>query len=187
MSNGKICSRCKKEKPTSGFYSYRRGPSPQCRECHIEAMRRYRIENQEILSARSKQAYKKNRAARIRCSVICESKRYSESPEFRCKKKLRARIRMDVKRAGAEKSPEAMTVCGCTRGQLKQHMESMFSGEMSWGNYGAVWTIDHIRPLSEFNLTEHEQRVKANHLSNIRPLFRSQNTNPRRLNKNVSR
>nr|CAI9752059.1 hypothetical protein YSBCXYJI_YSBCXYJI_CDS_0157 [Caudoviricetes sp.] len=38
--------------------------------------------------------------------------------------------------------------------QLKEHLESQFTPEMNWDNYGSYWEIDHIIPQNLFNITD---------------------------------
>jgi hypothetical protein len=45
---------------------------------------------------------------------------------------------------------------------------------MSWENYGK-WHIDHIRPLTSFNLSDENQQLKAGHYTNLQPLWASEN------------
>lgn len=41
---------------------------------------------------------------------------------------------------------------------------------MTWGNYGLSWHIDHIRPVTGFNLSTLEGIRECFALSNLRPL-----------------
>ncbi len=56
---------------------------------------------------------------------------------------------------------------------LIQHLESMFTPEMSWQNYGIYWHVDHKRPLSWFNLQTEFKEAWA--LSNLQPLKAKEN------------
>ena len=63
--------------------------------------------------------------------------------------------------------------------QLKQHLENLFKDGMSWENYGnghGKWSIDHIRPLKSFDLTQNEERKKCFHYSNLQPMWSPENS-----------
>jgi len=63
---------------------------------------------------------------------------------------------------------------GCTAFELIQHIELQFTKEMNWDNYGK-WHIDHIIPLSVFDLTNADQLKAACHFSNLQPLLAQDN------------
>ncbi|MDC1300005.1 hypothetical protein N8Z24_00705 [bacterium] len=99
---------------------------------------------------------------------------------FRLMSRLRSRItkvlRGEIKPASVSKE------LGCSIEELKSHLESRFymcssTGEkMTWDNYGyRSWHIDHIIPLSSFDLTDKEQFKKAVHYSNLQPLWAEDN------------
>jgi hypothetical protein len=49
---------------------------------------------------------------------------------------------------------------------------------MSWDNYGNKewqWNIDHIKPLSKFDLTNREQLLEAVNFRNLQPLWHLDN------------
>jgi hypothetical protein len=45
---------------------------------------------------------------------------------------------------------------------------------MSWDNYGE-WQIDHIKPLSKFDLTDRQQLHEACNFNNLQPLWAEDN------------
>lgn len=58
---------------------------------------------------------------------------------------------------------------------LIEELESGFDSSMSFDNYGEVWEIDHVKPLTAFDLTDILQFKQAIHPSNLQPLFRGEN------------
>jgi hypothetical protein len=62
---------------------------------------------------------------------------------------------------------------GCSVEECKQHLEFQFKPEMNWNNYGNIWEIDHIKPCSNFDLTNTEQQKQCFHYTNLQPLFKT--------------
>ena len=90
---------------------------------------------------------------------------------------LRSRLLSAIKRSNKlnyNKVGSAVRDLGCSLEQLKTHLESRFSPGMTWDNHGE-WHIDHIRPLSKFDLTDRKQLKEACHYSNLQPLWRHDN------------
>lgn len=61
-----------------------------------------------------------------------------------------------------------LTFVDFTLEELIVHLESKFDEKMTWENYGSYWHLDHIKPLSWFNL-ENEFK-EAWSLNNLQPL-----------------
>ena len=64
---------------------------------------------------------------------------------------------------------------GCSLLHLVKHLEAQFVGDMNWLNRGMKlgmrgWEIDHIIPLSAFDLTDNAAVRKAFHWTNLQPL-----------------
>jgi len=57
--------------------------------------------------------------------------------------------------------------------QIKNHIESKFKNGMNWDNYGSLWQIDHIIPIS-YAKTEKEIYI-LNLPQNLQPLFSKEN------------
>lgn len=69
----------------------------------------------------------------------------------------------------------------CTVGFLKEYIEGLFSEGMTWDNYGkgkgnSVWQIDHIKPVSSFDLFDETQVKECFHYNNIQPLWAGDNS-----------
>lgn len=66
---------------------------------------------------------------------------------------------------------------GYTWLDLAIHLESQFTPEMNWSNWGDVWELDHIKPLNLFRYESIECPTfkEAWSLSNLRPLLRELN------------
>lgn len=65
---------------------------------------------------------------------------------------------------------------GCTAFKLRQHLESQFKPGMNWKNRGKNgWHIDHIKPISAFDLTKPGELEKCFHYTNLQPLWAKEN------------
>lgn len=65
-----------------------------------------------------------------------------------------------------------------TLDELKEHLEKQFKEGMSWDNYGRYgWHIDHIKPVSSFNVNsyEDEEFKECWCLENLQPLWAEEN------------
>ena len=85
---------------------------------------------------------------------------------------MRHRLRSAI--AGGFKSGSAVRDLGCSIEDLKRYLESKFEIGMSWKNYGE-WHIDHVVPLSWFNLENREQLIYACRFDNLQPLWAEDN------------
>ena len=63
----------------------------------------------------------------------------------------------------------------CSSEELWTHLERQFRDGMTRVNYGKIWHVDHIIPLSYFNETDLTESKLANHWGNLQPLFAKEN------------
>jgi hypothetical protein len=94
--------------------------------------------------------------------------------QFRLRQNLRARLRTALKRG--LKVGSAVQDLGCTIPELQVHLEAQFQPGMTWENntlYG--WHVDHVRPLTSFDLTDRNQLLQACHYTNLQPLWAKDN------------
>lgn len=101
----------------------------------------------------------------------CRNK-LDNKPKYKLAHNIRSRLRKALKGKSREKG--IFTILGCSLDQLKIHLEYKFQPGMTWENYGE-WHIDHIRPLSSFDLTDPSQLKLAGHFSNLQPLWAHEN------------
>ena len=67
-----------------------------------------------------------------------------------------------------------LELIGCTHLELKIHIESQFKNGMTFDNYGD-WELDHIYPISKFNLNDINEVKKCFNYKNIQPLWKLEN------------
>ena len=92
------------------------------------------------------------------------------------KLKINLRNRLLIALKNNQKSGSAVSDLGCSVPELKQYLESKFQPGMTWDNWShSGWHIDHIKPLSRFNLSNREELLKACHYSNLQPLWAKDN------------
>ena len=95
-------------------------------------------------------------------------------PRFTVADRLRRRINQALSRAGTHKCGKLAETAGCDIATLVRHIENQFLPGMSWGNR-REWHLDHIVPLSAFDLTKPDQQKVAFHFANLMPLWASDN------------
>lgn len=67
-----------------------------------------------------------------------------------------------------------LDLLGCRLSELASYLESRFLPGMSWENRN-LWHLDHIRPLTTFDLTDPVQLAAACHFTNLQPLWAADN------------
>lgn len=87
---------------------------------------------------------------------------------------LRCRINDAIRTAKATKHDRSMNLIGCTVLELMNHLAEKFTEGMTWENHGK-WHIDHIRPCSEFDMSDPVQQMECFHFSNLQPLWARDN------------
>ena len=76
--------------------------------------------------------------------------------KFRIKQCVSSNINFNIRKYKKSKSNSTVKYLGCSIKEYIVYLENMFLNEMSWENYGIVWEIDHITPISLFDFSIEE-------------------------------
>jgi hypothetical protein len=160
----KFCPKCHLNKEFSEFYTRGRGGfSSDCKSCIKNKQTKYY----------AKTGYKSTEEQNTRRRQIEQFKLKTDN-SFKIKKYLRTRIRAALKKNW--KKGSAVTDLGCSIEKFKLWIEMHWQNGMNWNNYSLHgWHIDHIKPLSSFNLTQLDEFRKAVHFTNLQPLWAEDN------------
>jgi hypothetical protein len=127
-----------------------------------------RLKNPEFAEQCRDRCRQWRRKNRLSILLYNQASRPPRSPDARLKTRIGNRIRRELK--GIDKQAPTMQIVGCSIEFLKQWLESQFRRGMTWDNYGDKWHIDHIIPVSEYDLTDPAQLRQAFNWQNMRPL-----------------
>ena len=97
-----------------------------------------------------------------------QRERRKSDPLFKLKYVVSRLIRNSIKCKGLSKNKKSIDILGCDIEFFKIYLEEKFIDDMSWDNYGVVWDIDHIIPLS--SAINEDDVIKLNHYTNLQPL-----------------
>lgn len=151
----------------------KRDPYDQAyRERHKEEKARrdkiYREDNKERL----KEYFKKYHTEHKDEKRTYEANKKASDINYRICHSLRNRIRLAIK--NKQKVGSAVRDLGCSIGSFRLFIENQFEPGMSWDNYGQ-WHLDHVIPLSSFDLTDRTQFLDAANWLNYQPLWATDN------------
>lgn len=201
----KKCRQCQMDRNSDNFHRYSKsddGLYPLCKSCVKIVNAEYYARNREKRLADHKLWFSENKDKvkqygrdnadrdnenRRKRRIITrdhsnklhreyQSKRRQTDVQFKLRKALRSRVNNAIK--GGAKRGSAVNDLGCTIDYLKKYLESQFTEGMSWENWSngeGKWNIDHIMPLTAFDLTNRQHFLLANHFGNLRPLWHNEN------------
>lgn len=121
-------------------------------------------------NARARRDYYKNREKSLKRVMAYRAKRRKTDPAYRILQNLRVRISNVIR--GRTKSASSMQLIGCTKEELKAHLEKQFLPGMTWENYGPFgWHCDHVAPCASFRMEDPEEQRKCFSFKNLQPLW----------------
>jgi len=186
MEMTKICKDCRIEQPIS---HYRDEKYNTCKKCANERdkilkkkARAKRLETMTVceLCEQTKtlrefaklKKYYKQKICQLCYPTFATSQKiewckqeHNRNPNYRIKKSIAARLRTVL-----SKTDTTMNYIGCNVPFLREWFEFNFTEEMSWDNYGSYWSIDHVIPVKNFDLTNQEEALLCWNWTNLIPV-----------------
>ena len=139
-----------------------------------EYKHQYYLKNKKKLRKQNKKWRNNNRQKINFLSKKYQLKRRHNDINYKILGDLRTRLYLALK--NNSKFGHTLELLGCSIEFLKKHLEAKFQEGMNWSNYGINgWEIDHIKPLSKFDLTKTLEQKKACYYKNLQPLWASEN------------
>lgn len=177
----KLCRGCDKELQISCFFkdkTKKTGHSSRCKVCcsaNKDSIKKAR--EKYLTSEKGKQKtieYKERTkdSRREKTRLWIKNKRETDA-SFRIKSCLRNRLNKAVERDS--KSASTIDLLGCTIPELKVHISKQLPEGVFWEDHGKKFEIDHIVPVSAFDLLDSVQQRVCFHYTNLQPLSRKEN------------
>lgn len=169
-----ICKKCFKEKDDSSFWK-RSGTNKlrsYCKDCMLDSQREYqKLYFRKYSKTDKYKEYQKEYRKLDKWKQFIRDKRKNDII-FRLSSVLRTRLTMAVRQGN--KGGSAVSDLGCSIEELKNYLQDRFKEGMSWNNYGK-WHIDHIKPISKFDLRDRKQCLEACNYTNLQPMWKIDN------------
>jgi hypothetical protein len=159
----KKCSRCRKHKPIDDFHNHKDGKykkAARCKSCDSEYHEIRRMDpkikkHQKEYHTRYMREWRK------------DPHNYAAYKIRTMNSSLLSRL---INNFDGVREETVEKLLGIGKQSFMDHLTSLFEFGMSWKNYGA-WHLDHKTNLSNFNLLDSKVIKKANHYTNIRPMW----------------
>jgi hypothetical protein len=169
------CRICKIDKSLDNFYKttrHKSGYETRCKSCKNEYItKNITPKHREYYREYTKKWMKDNLDRKQEYEKQYWKSKYKKDINFTLRHLLRSHFYRLINKNNKNKNINDLI--GCDIEQLKQHLESQFKPEMNWNNHKIIWEIDHIKPISLFNLTDIEQQKQCFHYTNLQPLFKT--------------
>lgn len=142
------------------------------KEKGIAYVRDWQKNHREEMRENQRRYYQSNKEKVLEYKRVYHNGKALNDTHFRLARNLRSRLWVTLKRKG--KNGSAVKDLGCSISELKTYIENQFTPGMSWDKKGQIH-IDHITPLSLFDLTDRNQFLVASHYTNLQPLWKIDN------------
>jgi len=139
----------------------------------ISAHNKY-LENKEEILEKNKEWPKLNKERYLKNDREYRKRVRKERIDIRLIESVRTRTGKAFKSKKINKNNHTLELLGCSQQYYKKYITDKLKPGMTTDNYG-LWHIDHIIPLSSFDLTKKDEQLKAFHYQNTQPLWAKEN------------
>jgi hypothetical protein len=138
--------------------------------------KKYYLANKDKIIKATSEYQKLNATKRTRYKAQWANAKKATDPQFAALLMMRKLVARTCERIKQSRKQNTRTtqILGYTALEFKAHMERQFVAGMNWLNHGE-WHVDHIIPLSSFNLLDESERKIANGLANLMPIWAKDN------------
>lgn len=154
----------------------------KCRKCFLMNSTPWNkgLKGAQVAWNKGKSLFSSHEEYRAHFNNLRRRIRLSQSQIQKYPDRIRTLIRNSMRyNAGVRKNgTKTEFYLGCSITEFMRFIEKKFTPGMSWENYGngyGKWNIDHILPISKFDLTVADQAKSAFHFSNCRPMWAIEN------------
>ena len=176
----KRCTKCSNVFSFDKFHKYKQGYMglrSECNSCtalydkELQLKTQTRTIRDSTFKAKEyRKQYRQNNIDNARKYEREWRKEKRKDPFYKIKMNLSSRISNIIKNKTSR--IRTLELLGCTREEFIAYIESKFTEGMNWNNYGKKgWTIDHIIPVSSFNLEDENELRICSYYTNLQPLW----------------
>lgn len=144
-----------------------------CKLCRNEKAKQKYLTNPQHFIDKVKARYHQNKPKSTESRKKHQRERLKVDPKFKVARNLRNRLYYALKNKGWKKDTHFAEYIGCEYDDLVKYLESQFTSEMNWDNYGKLWAIDHVMPLSL--APDLAELYKSCHYTNLAPILIADN------------
>lgn len=123
-------------------------------------------------NARRREWEKQNPEKHAAEKLRWQKRREERDPAWRMVRAIRRRIAGIL--AGQKSGRRTFDMLGYEPQELREHVAALFTGGMSWENYGE-WHLDHDRPVASFDFDQEGAMRECWALSNLKPMWKPEN------------
>ena len=177
--NHKFCKYCGIIKDTNMFRHNRQ----KCMDCERKDGRKYRQDerdfnehinehiNEDEIPQKIKTFSEFNKIKKQNIpKKLKSSGKLNTYPEYNHVRNFLERIRYALTHTNKDNEHNNFSFLGCSIPFYRKYLESNFDDKMTWKNFGTYWSIDHVIPLNEFDLTRSKDMELCLSWYNTEPL-----------------